>query len=37
MSKPQLVVLSFLKRQPMYGYKIGQIVEEMKMSVWAGI
>lgn len=37
MSKPQLVVLSFLKRQPMYGYKIGQIVEEMKMPVWAGI
>ncbi|MEF3695307.1 MAG: PadR family transcriptional regulator [Candidatus Cloacimonadota bacterium] len=37
MAKPQLVVLGFLKKQPMYGYRIGQIVEEMQLSVWAGI
>lgn len=37
MSKPQVVVLGFLKRQPMYGYQIGQIVEDMKMPIWAGI
>lgn len=37
MAKPQLVVLGFLKKKPMYGYRIGQIVEEMQLSVWGGI
>jgi len=37
MAKPQLVVLGFLTKRPMYGYQIGQIVEEMKLHVWAGI
>ena len=37
MAKPQLVVLGFLKKKPMYGYQIGQIVEEMQISVWGGI
>ena len=37
MAKPQLVVLGFLSKKPMYGYQIGQIVEDMKLHIWAGI
>lgn len=37
MAKPQLVVLGFLAKKPMHGYQIGQIVEEMKLHIWAGI
>ena len=37
MSKAHLVVLGFVHKRPMYGYLIGQIVEEQKFPVWAGI
>lgn len=37
MSKPKLVVLGFLNRAPMYGYQIGQVVEEFGLPVWGGI
>lgn len=37
MTKAHLVVLGFLNTQPMYGYKIGQIVSERKFTVWSGI
>ena len=37
MSKAHLVVLGFVHKHPMYGYRIGQIVEEQKFPVWAGI
>lgn len=37
MSKPKLVVLGFLDREPMYGYQIGHVVEEYGLPVWGGI
>ena len=37
LSKPKLVVLGFLMREPMYGYQIGHIVEQFGLPVWAGI
>lgn len=37
MSKPKLVVLGFLTKAPMYGYQIGQIVEELGFPAWAEI
>lgn len=37
MSMPKLVVLGFLSRQQMYGYQIGQIVENFGLPVWARI
>lgn len=37
MSKAHLVVMGFLNEMPMYGYKIGQIVESRKFAVWSGI
>ncbi len=32
-----MIVLGFLNNQPLYGYKIGQIISEGKISVWTGI
>lgn len=37
MSKAHMIVLGFLNEMPMYGYRIGQIVESKKFSVWTGI
>jgi len=37
MSKAHMVVLGFLNNEPMYGYKIGQLVSEQMFSLWAGI
>lgn len=37
MSKAHMIVLGFLNEMPMYGYKIGQIVESKKFAVWSGI
>lgn len=37
MSKPKLVVLAFLHRQPMHGYQIGHAAEEFGLPVWASI
>jgi len=32
-----MVVLGFLNNEPMYGYRIGQMVSEQRFSIWAGI
>ncbi len=37
MSKAHMVVLGFLNNEPMYGYKIGQMVSEQRFSIWGGI
>ncbi|MDY0151922.1 MAG: PadR family transcriptional regulator [Candidatus Cloacimonas sp.] len=37
MSKAHMVVLSFLKAKPMYGYQIGQMVEQLGLPRWTGI
>ena len=37
MSKAHMIVLGFLNDSPMYGYKIGQIVESKRFSVWSDI
>jgi DNA-binding PadR family transcriptional regulator len=37
MSKTHMVVLGFLHEAPMYGYRIGQIVESRQFQVWEGI
>ncbi len=37
MSKAHMIVLGFLNEMPMYGYRIGQIVESKKFAVWTGI
>jgi DNA-binding PadR family transcriptional regulator len=37
MSKAHMIVLGFLNEAPMYGYRIGQIVESKQFSIWAGI
>ncbi len=37
MSKAHMVVLGFLHQAPMYGYRIGQIVESRHFQVWEGI
>lgn len=37
MSKAHMIVLNFLNRKPMYGYQIGQIVEQHRMPAWSGV
>lgn len=37
MSKAHMIVLNFLNRRPMYGYQIGQIVEQQRMPAWSGV
>ncbi len=37
MSRTHMVVLGFLHEAPMYGYKIGQIVDSKHFPVWSGI
>jgi len=37
MSKAHMIVLNFLNRKPMYGYQIGQIVEQQRMPAWSGV
>jgi len=37
MSKPKMVVLAFLHREPMYGYQIGHVAEKFGLPVWASI
>jgi len=37
MSKAHMIVLSFLNRKPMYGYQIGQKVEQQRIPSWSGV
>ena len=37
MSKAHLIVLSLIGEMPMHGYQIGQLVDQFKLPLWAGV
>lgn len=37
MSKAHMIVLSLVGEKPMHGYQIGQLVDQLRLPLWAGI